>query len=82
VSLAALASVRTRLMTFTPRSARTLAVRRPTADPAPASNTTTPVRASGGRESCAVRITASAVSVLISLCAPTSSGIESGTPPL
>jgi hypothetical protein len=51
VSLAALASLRTRLMTFTPRSARTLAVRRQTADPAPVSNTTAPVRAPGGRES-------------------------------
>ena len=77
-SLAALASLRTSLMTFTPRSARTLPVRRPTADPAPVSSATTPVRASEGSESCAARITVRAVAVLISICAPTSSGIESG----
>src|SRR5204863_6128511 len=78
VSFAALASVRTSLMTFTPRSVRTLPMRRPTADPAPVSNVTTPARASGGRESCAARITVRAVSVLIIICAATSSGIESG----
>ena len=78
MSFAALASLRTSLMTFTPRSARTLPMRRPTADPAPVSSVTTPVRASGGRESCAARITVSAVIVLISICAPISSGIESG----
>ena len=77
-SFAALASLRTSLMTFTPRSVRTLPVRRPTADPAPVSSVTTPVRASGGSESCAARITVRAVTVLISICAPTSSGIESG----
>jgi hypothetical protein len=50
-------SLRTSLMTFTPRSVRTLPMRRPTADPAPVSSMTTPVRASGGGESCAARIT-------------------------
>jgi hypothetical protein len=77
-SFSAPASLRTSLMTFTPRSVRTLARSRPTADPAPVSSTTAPVRASGGRESCAVRIAVRAVAVLISICAPISSGIESG----
>ena len=48
------------------------------ADPAPVSSATTAVRASEGRESCAARITVRAVTVLISICAPTSSGMESG----
>jgi hypothetical protein len=78
VSFAALASLRRSLMTFTPRSVRTLPMRRPTADPAPVSSATTAVRASEGRESCAAPITVRAVTVLISICAPTSSGMESG----
>ncbi len=78
VSFAALASLRTSLMTFAPRPVRTLPMRRPTADPAPVSSATTSVHASGGRESCAARITVRAVTVLISIRAPTSSGIESG----
>src|SRR4029077_6950207 len=55
-----------------------LAEKPPTADPAAVSSTTTPVRVFGGTELCAVRITVTAVAVLISNCAPISSGIESG----
>jgi hypothetical protein len=77
-SFAALASLRTNRMTFTPRSVRTLPIRRPTADPAAVSSVTNRVRASGGRESCAAPITIRAVNVLISICAPISSGIGSG----
>ena len=49
-SFSAPASLRTSLMTFTPRSVRSLPRSRPTADPAAVSSTTTPVRASGGTE--------------------------------
>ena len=51
-----------------------LADEAPDSGPAPVSSMTTPVRASGGGESCAARITVRAVTVLISICAPTSSG--------
>ena len=54
-------------------------MRRPTADLAPVSSVTTPVRASGGSESFAARITVRAVTVLISICAAPSSEIESGS---
>jgi hypothetical protein len=66
-------------MTFTPRSVRSLARSRPTADPAAVSSTTTPARESGGTDSCAVLIAVSAVAVLIRSCAPISSGIVSGS---
>jgi hypothetical protein len=65
-------------MTFTSRSVRSLPRSRPTADPAAVRSTTAPARASGGKEACAARITVRAVAVLISICAPISSGIESG----
>ena len=78
-SVAAPALLRTSLITLTPRSVRTLLIRRPTADLAPVSSMTTPVRASGGSESCAARITVRAVTVFISICAATSSEIESGS---
>lgn len=77
-SFSAPASLLTNLMTLTPWSVRSLPTSRPTADPAAVRSTTTPECASGGRESCAVRITVRAVAVLISICAPISSGIESG----
>ena len=53
-----------------------LAEKPPDSGSAAVSSTTTPGRAFGGTELCAVRIAVTAVAVLISNCAPISSGIK------
>jgi hypothetical protein len=62
--------LRTKRITFAPRSARSSPISRPTAEPAAISSTTTSVRAFAGIDSFAVRVVVSAVAVSISNCEP------------